>query len=120
MKKKHVMKAGAVLLLAGMMMGCGAKSTERPDASIKVYGVTNMTIKNVSYWDYDNEMPLHWQSGDCLLIGNPKEDVWIDFSDPYGYMRTVRIDKRLKDFPRKINLNLNSSGSKREEYKLTF
>ncbi len=116
MKKKHVMKAGAVLLLAGMMMGCGAESLER-DASVMLVGEQRAKLKKVSYWDFDHDMPIHWQSGWAELDGKDEDDTEIYFFDPLGHSREVHINVPLSWGTSSVNLYLNKYG-KYETYTL--
>lgn len=109
MKKKHVMKAGAVLLLSGMMMGCSGVCLER-DASIMIVGNHSAKLKKVSYWDYLNDMPIHWQSGWATFDGDPKADREIGFLDPLGYLREVHINVPLSWETSSVNLYLNKYG----------
>ena len=116
------MKAALVLTMAATLMGCKVEgtSTERDDASILVVGKQYANVKNVSYWDFFNDMPIHWQCGTWLFDGDPTNSTNIAFYDKYGVARILHVDKKLENTPKTVKISLNEYETKREEYSLKY
>ena len=122
MKKKRIVTLMlCCLMLCFCLTGCGAKSSDG-SKSIKVNIMNSkMTLKNVSYYDYLNNVKVNNYTGkDCAIMSNSYTTTEIIFYDRQGNLRVACVDKPFSNYPKKVKLYTNKKKTAYDMYEIEY